>query len=422
MSSPNARPYTLISTDAHAGADLLAYKAYLPSSFHDDFDQWAADFHDPWADLDRKTYYEDDADLLMGRASFVSKYSWDSNTRIAHMDAEGIAAEVLFPNTVPPFYPSGIITALSPRSAEEYRYRWEGIRAHNRWLVDFCALLPDRRIGMAQVFVDDIEDAIAEMRWAKKAGLSGVLIPGDVGALYDSRYDPLWATSCELELPVHRHAIIVTEQTTGFATAAAAVGAHEFHFWVGRAIGHLILGGVFQQFPDLKFVITETGCSWVPPELRKLDAEIQFGTVPGQGQIVFGDAVTGLELSATEYFRRNCWIGMSTVRPDEIAMRHDIGAERLMWGADYPHTEGSFPHTRLALRLLFSDVPEAEVRAMTSVNAATVYGCDLDVLQAIADRIGPTVDEVATPVVPEELPKETMSASIAPALLPVASG
>jgi hypothetical protein len=107
---------------------------------------------------------------------------------------------------------------------------------------------------------------------------------------------------------------------------------------------------------------------------------------------------------------------MSTVRPDEIAMRHVIGVDRLMWGADYPHTEGSFPHTRLALRLLFSDVPEDEVRTMTSLSAANVYGCDLDALQSIADRIGPTVEEVATPVTPDELPSESMSASIQPAL------
>jgi predicted TIM-barrel fold metal-dependent hydrolase len=416
MNTAAARRYTLISTDAHAGADLLDYKAYLPAKLHGEFDAWAADFHDPWADLDQATHYADDSDLLMGRASFVSRYSWDHEARMRHMDAEGIAAEVLFPNTVPPFYPSGIITALAPQTAEEYRYRWEGIKAHNRWLVDFCEQLPGRRIGMAQVFVDDIDDAIAEMRWAKEAGLSGVLIPGDAGAMYDPRYDPLWAASCDLGLPVHRHAIIVTEQTTGFATAAAAVGAHEFQFWVGRVIGHLVLGGVFQRFPDLKFVITETGCSWVPPELQKLDMEINYGRIPGQGQVVFGKAVDGLELSATEYFQRNCWIGMSTVRPDEIAMRHVIGVDRLMWGADYPHTEGSFPHTRLALRLLFSDVPEDEVRTMTSLSAANVYGCDLDALQSIADRIGPTVEEVATPVTPDELPSESMSASIQPAL------
>ena len=60
-------------------------------------------------------------------------------------------------------------------------------------------------------------------------------------------------------------------------------------FWVGRAISHLVLGGVFQRFPDLKFVITETGCSWVLPELQKLDGEIRFGKTPGQGQVVFGD-------------------------------------------------------------------------------------------------------------------------------------
>jgi hypothetical protein len=90
--------------------------------------------------------------------------------------------------------------------------------------------------------------------------------------------------------------------------------------------------------------------------------------------------------------------------------------DRLMWGADYPHTEGSFPNTRLALRLLFSDVPEDEVRTMTSTAAAEVYGCDLDKLQAIADEIGPTVEEVATPVAPDELPSESYSASIMPAL------
>ncbi len=56
---------------------------------------------------------------------------------------------------------------------------------------------------------------------------------------------------------------------------------------------------------------------------------------------------------------------------------------------------------------------------MTSTNAAQVYGCDLDFLQKIADQIGPTVDEVATPVAPEELPKESMSASIMPALAAV---
>jgi predicted TIM-barrel fold metal-dependent hydrolase len=406
-----SRPYVLISTDAHAGADLLGYKPYLPSHLHDEFDAWAADFHDPWEELDESMHYSDDSDLVMGRASFVSRYSWESDIRVEHMDAEGIAAEVVFPNTVPPFYPSGIITALAPQSEQEYRLRWEGIKAHNRWLVDFCDALPGRRAGLAQVFLDDLDETVEEMRWARDAGLAGVLIPGDSGALYDPRLDQLWAASCDLDLPVHRHAIVVTEGTTGFGSAAAAVGAHEIMFWFGRAVGHLVLGGVLQRFPDLKFVMTESGCEWAVPELAKLDGEIAYAKNPGQGQVVFGTAAE-LELSATEYFRRNIWIGVSTLRPDEIACRHTLGVDRLMWGADYPHTEGSFPNTRLALRMLFSDVPEDEVRTMTSLSAAGVYGFDLDFLQGIADEIGPTVEEIATPVTPDEFPRETLSLTI----------
>jgi predicted TIM-barrel fold metal-dependent hydrolase len=416
MNDAASRPYVLISTDAHAGADLLGYKPYLPSSLHDQFDAWAADFHDPWADLDggEVMHDPDDNELVMGRASFVSRYSWESDTRARHMDAEGLAAEVVFPNTVPPFYPSGIITALAPRTEQEYRLRWEGIKAHNRWLADFCAELPGRRAGLAQVFLDDLDDAVAEMRWAREAGLAGVLIPGDSGALYDPALDKIWAASCDLGLPVHRHAIVVTEQTTDFASAAAAVGAHEIMFWFGRAVAHLVLGGVLQRFPDLKFVMTEAGCAWAVPELAKLDAEIAFGKNPGQGQIVFGTAAD-LELSATEYFQRNLWIGMSTVRPDEIACREQLGVDRLMWGADYPHTEGTFPHTRLALRLLFSDVPEDEVRVMTSESAAKVYGFDLDFLQTLADEIGPTPEEIATPVSADEFPRDTLSLTISSA-------
>ena len=411
MNESRSRPYVLISTDAHAGADLLGYRPYLPSALHQQFDAWANQFHDPWADLDDAMHDPDDSDVVMGRASFVSRYSWESDTRERHMNAEGIAAEVVFPNTVPPFYPSGIITALAPQSEQEYRLRWEGIKAHNRWLADFCAELPGRRAGLAQLFLDDLEETIAEMRWAHDAGLAGVLIPGDSGALYDPALDPLWAASCELGLPVHRHAIVVTEQTTDFTSAAAAVGAHEIMFWFGRGVGHLVLGGVFQRFPELKFVMTEAGCEWAVPELAKLDTEIAFGKNPGQGQIVFGTA-GDLDLSATEYFQRNCWIGMSTVRPDEIACRHQLGVDRLMWGADYPHTEGSFPNTKLALRLLFSDVPEDEVRTMTSLSAADVYGFDLETLQKLADEIGPSVEEIATPVRPDEFPRETMSLTI----------
>ena len=106
---------------------------------YDDFDAWAADFTEPWTDYDIEMMDTDDQFLRVGASSFLAPYNWDSDMRLAHMDAEGIAGEVIFPNTVPPFYPSGAITAPAPSTEDEYLHRWAGIQAHNRWLVDFCA-------------------------------------------------------------------------------------------------------------------------------------------------------------------------------------------------------------------------------------------------------------------------------------------
>ena len=107
----------------------------------------------------------------------------------------------------------------------------------------------------------------------------------------------------------------------------------------------------------------------------------------------------------SEYFARNVKVGASLMLGADVALRDQIGIGNVMWGADYPHHEGTFPRTTLALRLLFADVSEDEVRAMTSLNAAELYGFDLDVLEPIAGAIGPTVAEVATPVSPDELPR-----------------
>jgi hypothetical protein len=106
----------------------------------------------------------------------------------------------------------------------------------------------------------------------------------------------------------------------------------------------------------------------------------------------------------------------------DVAARHQVGLDKIMWGADYPHHEGTFPRTTLALRWLFSDVPEGEVRAMTSLNAAELYGFDLDALQLVADEIGPSPDELATAVSRDELPASSLTFTIADALEPFVRG
>ena len=111
--APDSR-YTVISADAHAGGDIQDYRPYLASRWHDEFDAWAAAYVNPYADLQAPTAYR----------------SWDSERRLAENDADGIAAEVLFPNTVPPFFEEGSLLALPPSAADYERLATRALDAH----------------------------------------------------------------------------------------------------------------------------------------------------------------------------------------------------------------------------------------------------------------------------------------------------
>jgi hypothetical protein len=115
-----------------------------------------------------------------------------------------------------------------------------------------------------------------------------------------------------------------------------------------------------------------------------------------------------LQRSATEYFQQSCWIGASFPGPADWAARKTLGPGRFMWGNDYPHDEGTSPFTMEALRAVFHDVGESDLRAALGGNAAKLYDFDLDALAPLAEKYGPTIDEIAVPLT--ELPEKPNSA------------
>jgi predicted TIM-barrel fold metal-dependent hydrolase len=386
--------YAVISADGHAGADLYDYRPYLASEWHDEFDAWAPTYVNPFADLQAPTAYR----------------SWDSERRLEETEADGIVAEVLFPNTVPPFFEEGNLVALPPGEAE-YGRRWAGVQAHNRWLVDFCAEAPGRRAGVFQVFVNRIEDAVAEVRWAhENLPLSGgVLLPSvppnsGLPGFWEPHYEPLWQVCEELDVPIQVHGGGGLPDY-GDHEAARAMMLVELPWFAHRPVWHLIFGGVLERHPDLRIVLTEQGMAWLPRGLETLDWFYRRMTLPEAAEsMYFGAVAAGMSMTPSEYFARNFYVGASFLRPSESPIRHDVGVERVMWGADYPHTEGSLGFTTEALRAGFGGVPEAEARAMIETNAADFFGFDLDALRPLADRIGPRVDEVAEVLEPDDYP------------------
>jgi predicted TIM-barrel fold metal-dependent hydrolase len=170
----------------------------------------------------------------------------------------------------------------------------------------------------------------------------------------------------------------------------------------------LLLSGVFHRFPNLRYIITEAGCAWVPERLAELDRVWNMVRRGVLGELQFDqNAVTPEPPSF--YAKRNCWYGASAASPREIADRDVVGADRICWGSDYPHYEGTYPHTRKSIRFTFHDIDEYEVRRMLGTNAAELYGFDLEALDPLVQRIGPTPEQVATPLTRDEIPRDVMT-------------
>jgi predicted TIM-barrel fold metal-dependent hydrolase len=393
--------YVVISADCHAGGTMDQYREYLDPDLREDYDAWRAMFTVPFPDLVDPTTEN-------------YRRNHDSAMRARELEAGGIVGEVLFPNTIPPFFSNLAFLQGAPDDREGLRHTWGGLRAHNRWLADFCSELAGRRAGVAQVWLDDLDVAIAEVRRTKEAGIfGGVLLPipainGRQPPLQSAYYEPFWAACQDLDVPITVHggsgqANEFDDRCIGTMILATAA----WYTW--RPLTQLIVAGVFERYPRLRFAITEAGHTWVPQTLANLDwlyEKTLRDPRSSEGQVCRRD-FEQLSMKPSGYWARNVWFGASFIGPPDVELRYETGVDRIMWGSDYPHHEGTDPHTREALRWTFQGVDPDEVQQMVGRNAARMYGFDIDALVPVAADVGPTIAELAGPMDASEIPPDT---------------
>jgi len=382
--------YLLISADCHAGPLPDVMRSYVAPKYREAYDAWRADtagLSARRAEHTGEAIYGDEAIADFGVEEAVSHGgmdgAWDSKRRLAELEQDGIVAEVIFPGgslqTVSPFG-SGLMTYQYAQSAELW---WEGCRSYNRWLADFCNEARGRRAGVGLVTIDEIERTLAEVRWLRANGVfGGIVLPVDTNGqpFYNHpRYEPLWSTCEELEMPVHTH----SGWTPNYGRLDGSLGIflYEVGWFAHRPFHFLVWSGVFERHPRLAFVMTEQGATWIVSALAQLDAQYELP--------MFRHLRRKLPRRPSEYFRANGFLGAAFLDDEVAAERHAIGVDRLMWGSDYPHIEGTWPHTAKKLARAFADVPRDEVAQMLGGTAARVYGFDVEKLSARAAEIGP---------------------------------
>ena len=405
----------IISSDCHAGTLPSGYNEYMPAKYHDQANQWWVQYTremmnrvGTFFDQEAVEAYSDDAGEGGGRMEAMSTPSvapndkdlldmlsdpsnpfaprrgeYDAAVRIQELDDDGVAGEIVFPQMAP--FGAGLMQYRHDVTPE---LNLEGCRAYNRWLADFCNTNPKRMAGVALINVDNIDVTVQEIRDAHAAGIwGGVLLPSSTGSFpfyHHPRYEPIWAVCEELDLPIQSHSGWSPDY--GDVEAATAMFISEVDMWAQRPFTAMMWAGAFERHPGLKYMLTEVGCGWILEKLRVLEFKA--------ANPIFKHFTKGLTLSPTEYFERNCWIGASFLPAHEGKLRHEIGVDKLMWGSDYPHLEGTWPNTMKALNETFGDYPEQEIRDILGLNAAGAYGFDVNELTPIASEIGPSIAEI----------------------------
>jgi hypothetical protein len=166
----------------------------------------------------------------------------------------------------------------------------------------------------------------------------------------------------------------------------------------------MILAGVFERHPDLVFVSTElNNAVEIPKYLARLDALTGLTVGPATPMHRYAnDALRALRSSPSEYFARSCYVAGPVF---DLRQAYAAGTPNLMWGADVPHSEGTSPFSIEAIRASLCDLPIDELEAVLATRAAKIYHFDLSYLQSVADRIGPTREEVKKPLPENQCPK-----------------
>ena len=298
--------------------------------------------------------------------------AWDPMARLKDQDLDHVRAEVVYPGLL------GMWGYIAP----DPEYHREFVRVYNDWLGEFCANAPDRLLGAGIVPMrGPIEWALEEAERIAAKGMRSLVLPIEMPGGWARWPDAerFWTGLQELGLPIAFHvgsqfeADEMLEETTrrdtdletetsGGRDAVALIEQKVCQ--AARGVSDLIWAGVPQAFPGLRFVIAECGIGWIASILRLNDHWWEDHHLWMEPR---------LEEPPSFYFHRQFW---ATFEDDRAGLltREMLNVDHLMWGSDYPHTEGVFPFSRERISKDFADIPEEETRKMVGGNAAALYG------------------------------------------------
>ena len=347
------RGVTCISTDSHVTEPIELYEERVDADFRARVPRIVT--ADGWRTMHAEGL---DPRKLMTADQLLTAVvgGYDVEARVRDQIRDGVSAEVIFPT----------FALQACFASEDPRLQMQLCRAYNGWAAEVFGGVPTL-LAVGAVPMLDIVDGIAEAQRLAAAGFRALMLPARVltRPYTDAEYDRFWAAAEDIGLPLTFHS------GTGYEPRLVrGPGGAVVNYVMGAQLdGPMVIlslaaGGALDRFPDLRIITVETGAAWLAWIMTQADSIYEDHAMYARPK---------LSLRPSELIRRQC---AATFMYDPVAInnRATTGVETLMWGNDYPHPEGTWPESQARNAEQFDGVPDDEVRAIVSGNAARVFG------------------------------------------------
>lgn len=285
--------------------------------------------------------------------------------RIRDQSLDGVDAEVIFPGG-----PAFLMWA-SP----DIDFVWAQIRVWNDWAMEVCGPYLKQCNPAAALAPADLQASIMEVERCAKLGYRLLTLPckpiwgaGNVEHVNYNlpHFDPLWAAIQDHDLTVTFHVSTGMDPRLSRGNGGAIINyvVHSLAPTIEPMV-NLCASGVFERFPRLRAGTIEANAGWVPWMLQAMDESYLKHHMWVRPK---------LRMLPSEHYRAHCFASFGEDRAAvELCESHRL-QDNLMWANDYPHHEGSWPHSAQAVERTFEDLVTEGTRAkLLGLNAARIF-------------------------------------------------
>jgi predicted TIM-barrel fold metal-dependent hydrolase len=360
--------YFMVSADTHANEPANIWRDMLEPVYRDRLPRIEVDengvrwaISEGWA---RSRLLDSN---LQGEDGMRNKAGAEPADRLRDLDRDGVDYEVIFPNK-----------GLQMWATPDPLFAQAQCRVYNTWAAGAYIQYSPRMVPMAALATGDLEGTLAEIKRVAKLGYKGVTLPcKPIFGAHDARhpnynfaiYDPMWALLQDHNLAITFHVSTGRDPRAARKDGGAVINyvSHSLAPTI-EPVANLCASGVLERFPKLRFASIEAGIGWVPWALQAMDeAYVKHHMW----------AFPKLKKTPSEYFRSNGFASFQEDPPGlDLAEKYDLTGN-YMWANDYPHHEGSWPHSAEAIERQMASLSDEARAKILGLNAARMF--DLEV-------------------------------------------